>query len=154
MRSQVLAVLAALVAAEPVHAADTVTGSITRFGIYEMVGPASGPWKVGSVSAVTEIHARQGLRFGLDFQLSGISETSAFVTATLSHPPIAKPDGSSATQSVDRMGPFPVVEGHIKSTYGFTFDHRYEMVPGNWKIQISFHDHVLAEKSFHVLVQP
>jgi len=104
-------------------AADTATGSITRFGIYEMVGPASGPWKVASVSTATEIHAKQGLRFGVDFEIAGITETSASVTATLNHPPIVKPDGSSTTQSVDRMGPFPVVEGHFKSSYGFTFDH-------------------------------
>jgi hypothetical protein len=154
MRSQVLIALAALVASGCILAADTATGAITRFGIYEMVGPPSGPWKVGSVSSATEIHAKQGLRFGVDFQINGISETSAFVTATLSHPPITKPDGSSATQSVDRMGPFPVVEGRIRSSYGFTFDHPYEMVAGSWQIQISFHDRVLAEKSFRVLVGP
>jgi hypothetical protein len=52
------------------------------------------------------------------------------------------------------MGPFPVVNGAINSSYGFTFDHPYEMVPGNWQIQITFHGHVVAEKSFHVVTGP
>jgi hypothetical protein len=154
MRKRTLVAFAALLAVGCVLAAETTSGSITRFGVYEMVGPPAGPWKVGSVSPTAEIHAKQGLRFGVDFEISGISEPSAFVVATLIHPPIVKPDGSSETQSVARMGPFPVNDGRIKSVYGFTFDHPYEMVSGNWQIQISYHDHVLAEKSFHVITEP
>jgi len=154
MRIQTLAAFAALLAVGCVLAAETISGSITRFGVYEMVGPPAGPWKVGSVSPTAEIHAKEGLRFGVDFEISGISESSAVVIATLSHPRIVKPDGSSETQSVARMGPFPVNNRRIKSVYGFTFDHPYEMVPGNWRIQISYHDHVVAEKSFHVITKP
>jgi Domain of unknown function (DUF3859) len=154
MHKRVLVAFAALLAVDCVLAAKTPSGSITRFGVYQMVGPTAGPWRVGSVSSTTEIHAKQGVRFGVDFQLNGISESSAFVVATLSHPPFVKPDGSSETQSVARMGPFPVNDGRIESVYGFTFDHAYEMVPGNWRIQVSYQGHVLAEKSFHVIAEP
>jgi Domain of unknown function (DUF3859) len=151
MRRQITLAFAALIAVGCAPAANNATGSITKFGIYEMIGPPSGPWKVVSVSPATEIPAKQGLRFGVDFEITGVSETSESVVAILSHPPIVKPDGSSTTQSSDEMGPFRATDGRIKSSFGFTFDHPYEIVPGDWRIQISFHDHVVAEKSFHVI---
>ncbi|SRR5581483_6473042 len=154
MRGQVLVTFIAALAISGVYAAETTSGSITRFGIYEMVGPPTGPWKVGSVSTTTEIPARLGLRFGIDFEISGITEPSAFVLATLTHPPFVKPDGSSETKAEVRMGSFSVNNGHINSVYGFTFDHPYEIVPGSWQIQISYQDHVLAEKTFHVVAAP
>ena len=132
-------------------AASTEVCSITRFGIYEMAGPQGGPWKVVSVEPTSEIHLKQGRRFGIDFEMSGISEQSAVVVATLTHPEITKPDGTRITRSVDQMGPFPVSDGHIRSSYGFTFDHEYEMVPGTWRIEITYLGKVVAEKSFSVV---
>ena len=141
-----------LIASESALAADTVSGSITRYGVYEMVGPASGPWRVGAVQQTSEIQAKQGLRFGVDFEIHGISGTSASVGATMEHPAIVKPDGSSTTQSVDQMGPFPVAAGAMKSSYGFTFDHPYELVPGDWKIKITFQGQVVTQQSFHITI--
>jgi len=154
MRKQPYVVVAALLAVGCAFAAETTVGSITRFGIYEMAGPPSGPWRVASVRPTTEIHPKQGLRFGVDFEIAGVTEAYGYVVATLTHPAIMKPDGSSETQSTARMGPFPVSDGRLRSSYGFTFDHPYEMVPGAWQIQVSYHDHVVAEKSFHVVTQP
>lgn len=152
MRVDAFIALATLVAVQCAFAAaGGATGSVTRFGVYEMAGPPEGPWKVVSVVPASEIHAKLGLRFGVDFEICGIPEASAVLVASMTHPAMVKPDGTSATHDVAQMGPFPVSDGCIKSSYGFTFDHPYEMVPGVWRIGIAYRGRVVAEKSFDVV---
>ncbi len=95
MRKQFFAAFAVLLTVGCALAAEAASGTITRFGVYEMAGPPSGPWKVASVLPTTKIHAKQRLHFGFDFEIEGFTEASAPVVATLNPPTIVKPDGSS-----------------------------------------------------------
>ena len=153
MYKQALLILAACSLHASVAAADDVVGTITHSGIYEMVGPPGGPWKIGSVSEAKRIPAKKGLRFGIDFELSGIIEANASLATTTRHPPMLKPDGSRSTTEVGTMGPFVVKDGKIASSFGFGFDHPYEMVPGEWQLEIEYHGRVVVSKSFVVVAE-
>jgi hypothetical protein len=133
-------------------AAQEPVGKLLRYGVFEMIGPAQGPWKTGSVKQTSVVAARTGERFGIEFEVSGIAEHSVTISATLQHPPIQKPDGVLVTNEEATMGPFEVRDGKIKTSYGFSFDHPYEIVPGEWTLAISYQGRVVVRKSFEVMV--
>ena len=143
----------AFVLAAPIYAADSATSAkVIRAGIYEMEGGAEGPWKVKGVRETTDIHGVIGLRFGIDFELCGLNVASATVTATMSHPEITRPDGTKVITQSAEMGPFPVSGGCIKSGYGYTFDHTYELVAGKWVIKIMYNGNQVVDKTFNVTI--
>jgi hypothetical protein len=151
MYKHALFILAACALHAGSAAAADVVGTITRSGIYEMVGPPKGPWKIGSVSEAERIPARQGVHFGIDFEVSGIAEATASFTTITRHPSFAKPGQAPSTMETETMGPFTVKQGKVTSSLGFGFDHPYERVPGEWRFEILYQGHVVAAKSFTVI---
>jgi hypothetical protein len=128
-----------------------VDGKVLHHGIFEMERPGQGSWQISDVRLTDVVKAKIGTKFGIVFEVTSLESRQAVIEAILIHPPIIHPTDGMRTKESAEMGPFDVVNGRVQSSYGFGFDHEYEMVPGAWTIEIWVQGAKILEKRFSVV---
>ena len=103
------------------------------------------------IARTDAIEARLCRSFGLHLRIvpgAGEPEPKLVVVHVL-HPTFAAPDGRTSTQD---DFPSAVVFGQTHA--GFTFDHDWEMQPGEWTFVVIADGVVVARQRFHVTLPP
>jgi len=100
----------------------------------------------------SDIHARQGTSFGLRVSFSGSpSRVTVPIRAKCLHPKFTDP----ATRRSSEVEEWPGIGVMGRSGYvGYTFDNDWELVPGQWTIEVSVGSTSRVEKTFNVSVTP
>ena len=100
----------------------------------------------------SNIHARQGTSFGLRVSVSGKpSGATVPIRAKCLHPKFTDP----ATGRSSEVEEWPGTGVIGRSGYmGYTFDNDWELVPGQWTIEVSVGSTFRVEKTFNVSVTP
>lgn len=143
-----------------------VTGlTVTHAGIYTgqttsalaQAGQQSPTRTVGAVSDwhfvtdSTDIPGKVGTQFGMEFRVDGTPEGEA---VTLHLALTFPPPGIRNPNTGERMDTTTIAFTDMKigalGLIGYGFDNAWEIVPGAWKMQILYHDHALAERTFTV----
>jgi len=95
------------------------------------------------IEETTQVPAKVGTRFGLLFK----SKKTGDVTVRIIHPPTTNPK-TSKSRSVESWTQ-PCKAGEMQYG-GFTFDEKWEVATGEWRIQIVDGEVILAEQIFTV----
>lgn len=148
MRLLVKMFLAAFVVALPVlsSAAEIQSITITDFGIVTSSGS-----KGGSNPLITEhtdrIPAKRGLRFGVRYLINGMTEGEEIKIGLTWVSPGIRSDTGDVVYSQESL-----LKRMTGASYfgGYTFENDRELVPGVWKVVLSFEGKKLAEKVFNV----
>ena len=100
----------------------------------------------------SDIHARRGTSFGLRVSFSGSpSGARVPIRAKCLHPKFTDP----ATGRSSEVEEWPGTGVMGRSGYvGYTFDNDWELVPGQWTIEVSVGSTFRVEKTFNVSVTP
>jgi hypothetical protein len=119
------------------------------------------PAGIGRAASVGEKHLRTtrqvpaqlGTSFGFRFRVIGRTGAQVPLTEVFIFPP----EGLQSTYS-GQLVTRDVMSGMItvgdESLMRMTFDHRWEMVPGIWTIELWSGDKKLGEESFEVFIPP
>jgi Domain of unknown function (DUF3859) len=103
-------------------------------------------------SSGTRVKAKLGDSFGFRYKLEckGPKSFNTPMTIRTLHPPMTNPKvGKAVTESTWENNAWANhFEPNIHS--GFRFDERWEMVPGEWTVQVVHEGRVLVEKKFIV----
>ncbi len=144
--------------------AHTVTGAeVVDFGTFEAVryatptAPRTASGKINRtkkerlIAKTTKIEASPGIRFGIRFKLAGepYGEVVSCTTRVI-HPKLTNPRTGRTTE-IDEWQDRTRI-GYITYT-GYRFDSPWELVPGEWKIQVLHGATVVAEKAFQISVR-
>ena len=84
-----------------------------------------------------EIPLKQGTAFGIVWAISGLKEKTIEVVYSVEHPEIILENGEISRLGTERMT-HQVVDGIAGSIDGYIFNHKYELVPGDWKVSIKY----------------
>ena len=95
------------------------------------------------IKQTTQVPAKVGTRFGLLFK----SKKTGDVTVRIIHPPTTNPK-TNRSRSVESWIQ-PCKAGEMQYA-GFTFDEKWEVATGEWRIQIVDGEELLAEQNFTV----
>ena len=134
---------------------------IGDFGVFEPVGgevqvalpqSTSGAKKTPSgirfVERTRMVPTRRGVRFGFKYEISGARDRKPVeVMVIVSHPAIQKPDGS-VSKGFKFKERIPVVDGKARGFTGYSFDHDYELVQGEWKFEFWIREGKILEWTF------
>lgn len=115
----------------------------------------SDPTAMKLVRSTDRIEACMGVEFGYRLDLTGLTP-GATVTfdKVVSTPPLRKPDGR-VTTGYTREFPVEVPgDGVLVAYEGYGFDYDYELVPGEWTIEIWMSGKKLASRTFTVVSCP
>ncbi len=163
-RSIAVAFIASLIA-QAVGASDPApAGTVQAYGILNVVtdekverapGTTSGERRTAERAFVGEqtekIPARLGVRFGFEYRLTGLPKDEVVVLRkVLVHPLIKTPDGKEKRGYAVNLKRQTTEEGTRWGFTGYGFDHEFELVPGDWKIELWFKDVKLTEQVFKV----
>lgn len=104
------------------------------------------------VEQTSDIHATRGTSFGLRVSFSGNpSGARVAIRAKCLHPKFTDP----ATGRSSEVEEWPGIGVMGRSGYvGYTFDNDWELVPGQWTIEVSVGSTFRVEKTFNVSVTP
>jgi hypothetical protein len=141
-----------------------VVGNVIRYGLYQTPGEPlrvpidAAPTGHGRLLSQTPVFIKEtsripatlGVRFGFDFEVTGLTPEPVELRAITIYPPIHRPDGSVATSHEFPYPPFTPVDGRVATSFGFGFDKDYELVPGKWTMQIWRGDKMIVERAFEV----
>ena len=102
------------------------------------------------IERTTKIPATRNLTFGFQYLIKGrpqgkkikIRKTTIFPSSGLENPKTGKTGYKNEVELTAKIGE--------KVCEGYRFDEEWEMVPGNWTIQIWYGDRKLAEENFNV----
>lgn len=95
-----------------------------------------------------KIDAAIGTAFGFRYILAG-PQSSAHVKIRVIHPTPLKDPASGKLFAVSEWSQ-RVPVSQVNWNTGWSFEHKWELVPGEWKIQLHGEDGLLLEKSFIV----
>jgi hypothetical protein len=100
----------------------------------------------------SNIHARQGTSFGLRVSVSGKpSGATVPIRAKCLHPKFTDPAAGRSSEVEEWPGTGVIgLSGYM----GYTFDNDWELVPGQWTIEVSVGSTFRVEKTFNVSVTP
>jgi len=100
----------------------------------------------------SDIHARRGTSFGLRVSFSGNPSGATLpIRAKCLHPKFTDP----ATGRSSEVEEWPGTGVMGRSGYvGYTFDNDWELVPGQWTIEVSVGSTLRVQKTFNVSVTP
>lgn len=135
--------------------------AIGDFGVFVPVGGAmqsalpeatSGAKKtLGGVRFVERtrmIPAKKGVQFGFTYEITGVTDPKPMeVMVIVTHPSIRKPDGTVST-GFKFKEKVPVADGTAKGFTGYSFDHDYELVQGEWKFEFWVREGKILECTF------
>ncbi|WP_455207799.1 DUF3859 domain-containing protein [Kaarinaea lacus] len=155
---RILIVLSAVVAL-PVMA--ETTGAVTEYGYYQVaseperyrnIASTSGYVKEGGEVTLVEQTQRIPLEknrlFGFKFRISGFEgKKSVQLKLVVTHPEITRPNGSMATGYS-----YPILlevkDGVIENQTGYSLDHEYELVEGDWTFEFWYYNQKLVSQTF------
>ena len=143
----------------------SIAGEVVEFGYY---GKADGMQRERNLSTPTgytrtvgtvvllksteRIPLEQGRLFGFKFRIDGFPKDQVAVDLRLvvTHPQITRPNGSivSAYQYPVTLD---VVGGAVENQSGYSLDHDYELVEGQWRFQYWLRDKMLVEQTFETV---
>lgn len=105
------------------------------------------------VDATDRIPARVGVSFGCHFTVHGLRPgEEVTLRKVVSHPPMRLPDGTASRGYEKTLGPTRVrSDGTVAATQGYRLEEPFELVPGEWVMEIWMRDQKLASKTFHLL---
>jgi hypothetical protein len=144
----------------------TISGRVTRYGLYEVLRtgslvdkPDTNTGKTHSASTIqlTEqtdrVPIRKGNYFGFQTRIEPLSGKSFIkLKKVVTHPQMVLPDGSIKTgYQVDEI---KKVSSRVAfTTSGYSLDEDYELVAGEWVFQYWFEEELLVEKRFQTYHQ-
>jgi hypothetical protein len=145
--------------------AEEPTGKIFAYGIFKLAEKQSIRTpetpsgitrivddRIAVVAITNRIPARLGVTFGIGYEISGLNlKDGDFVEISdvTTCPPIKKPDGSIC-ESFTRVRKLRVQSGKAATFSGYGFDLDFEVVPGNWKMEIKLNGKSLITQDFTV----
>ncbi len=98
-----------------------------------------------------KINAKVGTRFGIHVLVSGHSGQSIIILKTrVTHPAITNPATGVATMVDEWQSP---MNSGIARYAGWSFDKPWELVPGEWKMEILEGERVIAAQNFTVSIK-
>jgi len=137
--------------------------TIVDYGIYEpnqgskvdsegvLLGYNTVVYSKKLVSRVTEVPGKLGLNFGFRYSLKckDLNVGTVPVTIKVIHPEMKNPDTQKkSTESSWTDGAWTT---DINLHSGWNFDESWEIVLGDWKIQVILNDQVLVEQGFKIV---
>lgn len=98
------------------------------------------------------IHAKIGTRFGLSVQMVGSPDEAVVyeVSTRVTHPPMTNPETKDTSTQSEWESPMNI--GYARFA-GWQFEEPWELVGGDWKIEILYKGKVLVSKDFKVQVE-
>jgi len=103
------------------------------------------------VSDSTEIDGNVGTQFGIEFRIDGTpADAGVTVQLALTFPPQGIRNPNTGQRMFSTTIAFPNTKIGALCLVGYGFDNAWEIVPGEWKMQIIYHDRALAERTFTV----
>ena len=140
------------------------TATLKAYGIFKVVTEemkenapktTSGVRTVAAQAFIEEptdkIPASMGVRFGIEYSIVGLpTNDEVVIRKVVNHPPITTPDGTTKQGYTLDLKSHTTKDGTVSSLTGYGFDHAYELVPGEWKIELWYNNRKLLEKSFTV----
>jgi hypothetical protein len=143
----------------PCAVAETWSAKIVDFGIYEMSRGMNVDNENVAAGLVTsygkqliketdQVEAKIGTNFGFRYVLSG-PESDVDVTIKVKHPvPLRDPETSKEFSTSEWGQSVPV--GSTNWNTGWIFEKDWEIVPGEWVMQLYVGENKLIEKKFQV----
>jgi hypothetical protein len=164
MRSIALVLLLPILLFTPGVVAQTgpsVTGEITEFGLFEILGDQIDE-EVATTAAGrvtdhdsskhletrTTLKAQRGVTFGFRYRLHGLpdGEHEGFEIRAV-HPPMTGPSGRPST--ISQAPTFPFFEnGVATSELFYSLSKDFEVLPGEWRLEILYRGRVILSKRF------
>ena len=142
----------------------SVYGEITKFGIYiyqrsntdskipqasTIAGYSSvGPSEFLYSGETAKVNAGQGVGFDYTIHLNRVADDNR-VKVVIEHPSITNPEGKVLNVS-SYFRDLPVNPGVYSSQLVYFFEKPFEMVPGDWNLQIYYDDKLIVGKKFRV----
>lgn len=155
---RLLGILAAMTAL-PVMA--EFSGTVTEYGYYKLdseperyrnIASTSGYVKEGGevelVEQTQRIPLEKNRLFGFKFRISGFDGKDAVqLKLVVTHPEITRPNGSKSTGYS-----YPILlevkDGVIVNQSGYSLDHDYELVEGDWTFEYWYYKQKLVSQTF------
>ena len=144
--------------------AANVTGAeIVEYGVFDKirsVGPRKDEGSVtGQVDQVPEVRLKEqtttvvaalGTSFGIMVKVTG-DPPGELLNCSIRwiHPPLTNPTSGKTTERDEIRSEQRI--GRSQPT-GYTFENAWELVSGNWTVQLIYNSRVLAEKTFNVVL--
>lgn len=146
------------------NAENKYTTEITEYGYYKKLtelkrhrnlAATTGFVKEGGevelVEQVNEIPLKLNRLFGFKFRIAGFGDKDAVqLKLVVSHPEIKRPNGSTS-----RGYTYPVLlgveDGVIDNHSGYSIDHDYEMVEGDWTFEYWYNNQKILSQSFKTI---
>ena len=161
--SQLVIVLLLALAAPAVA---EVKAEITEYGYYQMTADPKRYRNISSTSGFVQEGGEPELvektdqipleltrLFGFKFRISGFdSKRSVQLKLVVSHPKITRPNGSTSTGYSYPLV-FDVEDGVIENESGYSIDHQFEMVEGEWKFEYWYYKDKLFSQTFNTYVK-
>jgi hypothetical protein len=136
-------------------------GEILEFGYYEVQsdgqryedqGTTSGVIQAGPTVKLLQqtdvIPIEAGRLFGFRFRLKGFSgKEDIEIREVVTHPPMTRPGQKTSTGFETKL-PLIVRHGELSEYAGYSFNHDYEMVEGDWRFEFFYDDKKLFEQKF------
>lgn len=150
-----------------VNAENKYKSEVTEFGYYRKVSElererniatTTGFVRVGGEveleQSTNEIPLKLNRLFGFKFRIEGFENKEAVqLKLVVSHPEITRPNGSTS-----KGYSYPVLlevdNGVIDNHSGYSIDHEYEMVEGDWTFEYWYNDQKLLSHSFKTVNTP
>ncbi len=137
------------------------SAEVIEFGYYdvEIVGQryedqnaTSGVVQTGpTVKLIQQTNAiplEAGRLFGFRFHLKGFNDKQDIeIREVVTHPRMTRP-GQKASTGFETKLPLLVQSGELNDYAGYSLDHDYEMVEGDWRFEFWYEDKKLLEQKF------
>jgi hypothetical protein len=138
-----------------------LSGAVTEYGYYKVaseperyrnIASTSGYVKEGGEVELVEQTQRVPLEknrlFGFKFRISGFDDKKdAQLKLVVTHPEIVRPNGSKSTGYT-----YPILlevkDGVIENQSGYSLDHDYELVEGDWVFEFWYYQQKLVSQTF------
>ena len=164
MRSLALSLLISVLSFAPntlAQSGPSLHAEILEYGIFEVLGDRideeTATAAAGRVSAhessrhletTTNLRAHRGVTFGYRYRVLGLSdgEHEGFEMRAV-HPPMTGPSGRPST--ISQAPTYPYSENGVASSELFySLSKDFEVLPGEWRLEILFRGRVILSKSF------
>lgn len=138
-----------------------VKGEVTEYGYYKMTADPKRYRNLASTSGYVQEGGKPELventdqiplelkqLFGFKFRISGFDDKrSVQLKLVVSHPKIVRPNGSASTGYTYPLV-FDVKDGLIENESGYSIDHEFELVEGEWKFEYWYYKQKLISQTF------
>lgn len=137
------------------------TAEVLEFGYYEVLSEGaryedantpSGVIQAGPTVKLTlqtdVIPIQSGRLFGFRFRLNGFTgKEDIEIREVVTHPPMTRP-GQKPTTGFESKLPLIVRKGELSDYAGYSLNHDYEMVEGEWRFEFWYEDKKILEQKF------